>query len=253
MKSTASMLLLLLISSACGGDDEPADTGSPDTSVVDSATDSAPMDTGVRDSSEDTGAMDTSVGDATMDATDDVGPDATMDAMLDGSGDAGFVCTANMLTNGTFDTDVSDWDVTFPTINTVDHDPAVDASGSSSSGSLRSRSTRALTQRDPVGQCVTVAAGTTVAVHARAMIATSATEDGEVQLSLNFYGMADCGGAFLTTQSSPRQSTEGDWLTLDVSGTAPASTVSMRVMLDVIRTSGTELTTHWDDVCAVGS
>ena len=69
-------------------------------------------------------------------------------------------------------------------------------------------------------------------------------------------GATDTGsGDIGMPDTGPEDTGSADTIVMDtgVMDTAPATTMSMRVMLNVIRTGGTELTTYWDDVCAMGS
>jgi hypothetical protein len=254
------LLVLAVVVLGCGGDDDgrAADGGGDaDAGRVDAgARDASTLDGGSDAGTEDAGGVDAAAKDAGVDAG---GPDAgppdagPPDAGPPDAGppDAGPTCaTANRLANGTFDTTVAPWVAAFPSVNTVTHD-TLDASGSATSGSLRSRTTRALNQRDPTSVCIPVTAGASVTFGALARIAPSAAASGDVEVTLNFYGMASCGGAFLTTHSSPSTSTEGVFQSLSVSATAPSGTVSMRAFFDVYRRAGTELTTNWDDACVL--
>lgn len=205
-----------------------------------------------------------SSGSASMDAGTDGGTDAqagdassfidaSSDAGLDAGADAGSVfCPGNLVSNGTFDTDITGWMPAFG-VNTVSFD-TVDADGSASSGSLHSVTTRQIDQRDPISQCMTVAANTLVTASAKAYITPTAedggTDTGDAQLTLIFYSQPNCGGVFDSTMSSPMQSNQGQWVDLSLSATSSLNAVSMRVSLDVYRRTGSQLVINWDDICA---
>ena len=124
-------------------------------------------------------------------------------------------CPSNQLTNGRFDEDIAGWNAAFVSANTIQHDE-FDRADSANSGSMLSTSTRALNQRDPIAQCIPMAAGVKVSAAAEAWIQASNTDAGDVRLTLIFYSEPDCGGSFVETAQTALHSDQGQWQGLAV-------------------------------------
>ena len=109
---------------------------------------------------------------------------------------------ANLLTNSGFDSNISGWSVSNPSLSATWN--GFDADGSPSSGSalLRNSFEIANGAGPDFGQCVAVTSGAAYGVSAKYHIAPNQDRTGFVQAIVSFYSGPNCTGAFVSNNSA---------------------------------------------------
>ena len=156
----------------------------------------------------------------------------------------------NLVRNGTFDTDVSDWPTGGPAAQ-VSWSPQ-DANGSPSSGSaLIANVSTGPSNGEGIQQCVSgpgIVAGVRYTYGGKVRIPSGQARTGFVMFGLRWYASPDCSG---NAEDQPRVDTRvlGAWVSLEDVSVAPAGSRSVEVLAFPSKAeAGGELHALFDDI-----
>jgi hypothetical protein len=152
-----------------------------------------------------------------------------------------------MVTNGTFDSDLSGWN------NAYGH-PAVwdglDANDSSSSGSVYLTNPYSNSLLRTLRQCIPVAPNTLYVFSAQVYLPSGQMDVGGGALRPEFYDNANCSGSG-SAQYSDTVGVEDTWETASLEFTSPANAVAVGFWLAVESGDNPPLSVHFDEVSMV--
>lgn len=163
---------------------------------------------------------------------------------------AGPVSGAELLVNGTFDTDLSGWTVLSDLEQTA-HWSSVDAAGSTSSGSVEvvNRHPGGGFLEFPMAQCVPVDDGKGYRASAKIRIGFGQPTQGDARLILGWYPNTACMGDFLASDVVGQVSALGSWLPVSAQVVAPNDAESVMVWLAALKVEvGGSFRAYFDDV-----
>jgi len=156
----------------------------------------------------------------------------------------------NLVRNGTFDTDVSDWPTGGPAAQ-VSWSPQ-DANGSPSSGSaLIANVSTGPSNGEGIQQCVSgpgIVAGVSYTYGGKVRVPSGQARTGFVMFGLRWYASPDCSG---NAEDQPRVDTRvlGAWISLEDVSVAPAGSRSVEVLAFPSKAeAGGELHALFDDI-----
>ncbi len=156
----------------------------------------------------------------------------------------------NLVTNGSFDTQVLGWEPVEPFMS-VDFDiEDVDESELSGSALVAFNSTLGTEKTGHVGQCVAVLPGRTYPGSVSFLIPTGQDRLGSAALRVAWYGSDDCSGVVSEVGFGNQSGFEGAWADLaPLQFVAPAGTASADVQLEIRKpVLGGTLIIHFDEV-----
>ncbi len=131
---------------------------------------------------------------------------------------AAAVSAQNLVTNGSFEGNLTGWD--FP--DTTTYDPTLDATGTAGSGSAKSVLAPGQS-RGVVMRCVGVSGSAAYAASGKVRIPAGQATTGDVKIYLNFYSGSDCSGESLSTYQTQKLTSTSGWESLETgSVTSPA-------------------------------
>ena len=137
----------------------------------------------------------------------------------------------NLLTNPTFDADVSGWSLGGGSaLNTLTFNASEDANGTPpGAAEVHIKEQAQFSWVDILAQCVPVSAGLTYAASGETRIPNTGTQwpNAQVSLSLFFYPGNNCDGSFLSNSASAQAGVSDLWQSLSVSAQAPAGSNSV--------------------------
>jgi hypothetical protein len=158
-----------------------------------------------------------------------------------------FDCEENLLENGTFDADFSEWvnEVGVTISRDADNAPG-NGAGSLVVTNSTSSSSSSYTMAGAV-QCVAIDAESAYQLLAKAYLADGAL--GTAGLSVWFYSGGTCNGSLLLALSVPQSGITGQWSTLSKDFTSPAGASSMAVRVVAVKKyNDPALTVRFDNV-----
>ncbi len=159
-------------------------------------------------------------------------------ALVASAGDA--AASGNLVTNGTFDNDITGWVLdTGSILNTLSFAPNEDADGNPASGAAELRIGEGpfpsgQSYVETAVQCIPVVAGESYLALAEVRIPTANQHpDTEANLSLFWYAGSDCSGIHISSTSAGWVGVSNEWQLLSKGDTAPLTAQAVNFRLEV--------------------